>query len=597
MIDVVTKYAEDILAERIVAGEYVQAQCLRHMRDLDRSDIYFDRDAAAEGLQWFPDHLRLGVEAFIPFDWQAFWLGSIHGWKRMDGLRRFRRSYKETGKGSGKTPIAAGLGCQLCFAEGEYRAEGYVVARTMEQALVAYRDAAAFIAESPSLQDPNVRIMGIASPYNLVQADTGSFLKRLAANDQGAGRSGYRPHFALCDEYHEHSSSAMVDMMDAGFKARKQPILIITTNAGAGKGSACGQEHDYAVAVATGEREDDTYLPYVCTLDDGDDLQDEDIWLKTNPSLDPPIDPETGEHYRDSNGKPVLISLPGKDYIHLQLSRSEGLPAKRALVERLLFCKWSDAIDPWVDPSLLDELWIDEEDVDRTGECVGGIDLSSRRDLTAGALVWRQPDGTMDVDVTAWTPADTLPAREVSDAAPYRQWVEQGYMIAVPGAVMDFAYVAQWVNHAYDDAAAGDFAYDPWRIDELIRELERAGVDSTKAGGMFSNPSLIKLHPHPQGFNTNAKTGLGMPVAIDAAERAILTRRIRLVRNPALRSAILGAAVIKDASGNRRFNKTKSTTRIDMLIAMVIAIGLSEVLDGTMTSDPTNFNPLEGIGA
>ena len=35
---------------------------------------------------------------------QSFILGSLFGWKRQDGTRRFRRAYIEQGKGNGKSP-------------------------------------------------------------------------------------------------------------------------------------------------------------------------------------------------------------------------------------------------------------------------------------------------------------------------------------------------------------------------------------------------------------------------------------------------------------------------------------------------------------
>ena len=51
---------------------------------------------------------------------QDFLVGSIFGWIGADGWRRFREAYIETGKGSGKTPLLAGIG--LGGAYGIYAA-------------------------------------------------------------------------------------------------------------------------------------------------------------------------------------------------------------------------------------------------------------------------------------------------------------------------------------------------------------------------------------------------------------------------------------------------------------------------------------------
>ena len=176
------------------------------------------------------------------------------------------------------------------------------------------------------------------------------------------------------------------------------------------------------------------------------------------------------------------------------LQQSKGVPSRRALVERLQFCRWSDAVDPWLDAEVLDDAWT--ESLDCGGEAFAAIDLSSRRDLTAGALVWAMPDGTFEAEVTLWTPEDTLPAREVTDQAPYLKWAEQGYLQTIPGEVMDFEPVAAWLQNAAD-AGLTDAAYDPWRIDELVRELEKIGVLASRYGEIGVG---VTLHPAPTGL-------------------------------------------------------------------------------------------------
>lgn len=47
---------------------------------------------------------------FILLPWQCFVIGSIFGWIIEDGTRRFSMVYVESGKGSGKSPLASGVG-------------------------------------------------------------------------------------------------------------------------------------------------------------------------------------------------------------------------------------------------------------------------------------------------------------------------------------------------------------------------------------------------------------------------------------------------------------------------------------------------------
>src|SRR5690606_4214171 len=114
--DRTSDYARAVIAGDIIAGPHVRNACRRHVDDLKRGDgIRFDIDAAEHAFGFFEEVLRLSEGQFEgePFQLepsQAFIVGSLFGWKRKDGRRRFRRAYVEQGKGNGKSPVAGGLG-------------------------------------------------------------------------------------------------------------------------------------------------------------------------------------------------------------------------------------------------------------------------------------------------------------------------------------------------------------------------------------------------------------------------------------------------------------------------------------------------------
>src|SRR5690606_38215432 len=106
--------------------------------------------------QYFETVLKLNGGQFegLPFRLhpsQAFIVGSLFGWKREDGTRRFRRAYIEQGKGNGKSPLVAGIGLYGATADGEARAEVYAAASKFEQAMVLFKDARAMVQQSPHL--------------------------------------------------------------------------------------------------------------------------------------------------------------------------------------------------------------------------------------------------------------------------------------------------------------------------------------------------------------------------------------------------------------------------------------------------------------
>ena len=123
----VTDYAQKVADGKKVAGPIVKGACERHLRDIETGGergLYFDLEACNRALGFFRDVLKLNGGDFenMPFvllDWQVFIVGSLFGWKTDDGYRRFRVCYVETGKGSGKSPLAAGIGMYGFVADGE----------------------------------------------------------------------------------------------------------------------------------------------------------------------------------------------------------------------------------------------------------------------------------------------------------------------------------------------------------------------------------------------------------------------------------------------------------------------------------------------
>lgn len=152
LIDRATEYAGAVDRGDIAAGPFVRGACRRHLADIERSktdpDYPFEFMVveALEAMRFFEDYLLLNGGqyeglAFILLPWQAFIIGSIYGWKRRsDGFRRFRVAYVETPKGSGKSPLAAGVGLKGLVADREPRAEVYAAAPLAMDTPVPTRD-------------------------------------------------------------------------------------------------------------------------------------------------------------------------------------------------------------------------------------------------------------------------------------------------------------------------------------------------------------------------------------------------------------------------------------------------------------------------
>ncbi|MBL3552701.1 terminase large subunit [Rhodovulum sulfidophilum] len=559
--DPATAYALDVAAGRIVAGPHVRDACRRHLRDLEEGPergLTWDGAAAERFYGFCRDVLRLSEGQFdgTPFELepsQKFICGSLFGWKRPDGFRRFRRAYIEQGKGNGKSPMVGAIGLYGLVADGEAGAQIYAAGATKEQASILFRDAVNMLDKAPRLSARVRRSGGPGREYNLAHLKSGSFFRPVSRETKKTG-SGPRPQFALCDEVHEHPDGGVIEILERGFKFRTQPLLIMITNSGSDRKSICWQERKHAVAVAAGDVEDDTTFSYVCALDEGDDpFTDPDCWIKANPLLGVTITPA---------------------YLALQVKQARDIPAKANGIRRLHFCEWTDAESAWISRAAweaIEDHSLDLEDF--AGQrCCAGLDLSAKADLTAKALIFEDgfaEDGKplFAAFVHGYTPADTLRARAERDGAPYDLWVDAGFLTATPGKKTRLDFVAQ---DLLDDVERFDLdfvAYDAFLIADFEAIIGDMGA-------------TLPMLDHPQGWNKRKRETedgeeitLWMPGSVDELETLILEKRLRVHVNPALRAAVMSATFDRSPADLRRFTKHKATARIDMAVALAMAVG------------------------
>lgn len=544
--DRASQYARDVVDGKIIAGPDIRGACERHIRDLEHGPargLSWDLPAAQRAIGFFEDVLCLNGgkyegKPFVVQPWQAFIIGSLFGWKAADGYRRFRVAYVETAKGSGKSPLAAGVGLYGLTADGEARAEVYAAATKKDQAQILFRDAIAMVDHSPQLSG-RLAISGAkGKEWNLAYHKSDSFFRPISADD---GQSGPRPHMALLDEIHEHKNNNVVEMMRAGTKSREQALIFMITNSGSDKVSMCGEYHDYGSKVCAGLVEDDSFFAFICSLDVTDDpFKDESCWHKVNPSL--------------------AYGIPGLKYLREQVTQARGMPSKEALVRRLNFCQWTGAISPWISADAWfgceDKTTPLEEFYGRGG--TAGLDLSSTQDLTAFVVRLDPSDDDPYIRIIPffWLPGDGLKDKADKDRVPYLKWRDDGHLSALPGRAVNKSAVAAQVTDLCARFDIRQIAFDRWRIEDFKATVEQDG---------HSLPPLVAFG---QGFKE-------MAPAVDEFERLLLNQEIRHNGNPVMTWCAANAVLMTDPAGNRKLSKERATGRIDGMVAAVMAIGTS----------------------
>lgn len=543
MTDYALDYAKAVTSKKIIAGPHVRAACRRHIKDLKEAKkrgYHYDIEKANRVIEFSQEICCLNGGDFegVPFDpllWQKFILCNLFGWVKQDGTRRFRTAFVETSKGSGKSPLAGLIGIYGLVADNEPRAEIYAAASKKDQAMILFRDAVAMRNLSPYLKS-KLKTSGTgANVWNLAYIEKGAFFRPISADD---GQSGPRPHVVLLDEIHEHRNDTVIEMMRAGTKGRRQALIFMITNSGHDKTSVCWNYHEYAIKVASGVLQDDSFFSYVCAMDKDDEpFDDEDCWIKTNPSLG------------------VTIQ---KEYIREQVTAAKGMPSKESVVRRLNFSQWVGASNPWLSQDVWMAAQNNYSEDDLIGrECFAGLDLSSVHDLTAFVLLFppTEKDQHWRILPYFWLPEEGLYQKGQRDGVDYINWVNNGHLLITPGKVIDKSFVCAKIAEISSKFNLLVIGYDRWRIDDLRQVMSAEGIN-------------INLQDFGQGYKD-------MAPAVDEFERLLLSGKMKHNGNPCMTFCAANTVISADPANNRKPAKDKSTGRIDGIVAAVMAIGKS----------------------
>lgn len=347
-------------------------------------------------------------------------------------------------------------------------------------------------------------------------------------------------------------TSPFVEALTSSQGAYENPLLIVISTSAASDADMLSLWIDDALRSG-----DPQIVVHQYMADKECDLLDEAQWEKANPGID---------------------TIRSREDLRKQLTKAKRIPSLENSARNLLLNQrvtllslWL-APTPWKDCSLDPEL---EEFQSGSNPVAMALDLSARLDLTAAVLSVQDDAKRVHIIPFVFTPMVGLKEREERDRVPYSTWVRQGYLVATPGRSVDYGWVAQYLKMRCDELgiAISVLAFDRWRIDQFRKAAEEAG---------FAQEAEWK--EVGQGYKDFSPR-------VTCFENLILAGRIQHGAHPLLNMAAANAIVVKDPAENKKLDKSKSTQRIDPLIAAVMSV--FEVTEG---STVTPFDPKALIG-
>lgn len=388
----------------------------------------------------------LELELFQKARYQA-----VFGLVDDNNLRQYNEVLTIEGRKNGKTTEVAAVELDMLVNDGEGSPQIYNIATMLEQAKLGFNACHKMVRQSPLLsRHIRKRAHDLYFAYNL------GFIKALASNSNSL--DGLDVHCGVIDELAAIKNRDIYDLVKQAMGARLQPLLFCITTNGFIRGGIFDTQYKYAREILEGKEQNKRFLPFIYELDNPEEWDKEECWIKANPGLG---------------------TIKKMDYMRQMVQKAKGDISFKPTV----------MVKDFNIPQTSSTAWLRYEDLNnedkfniRFDYAIGGFDAADTTDLNAAKAICMRPgDDNIYVKQMYWIPQALLDQQNASgdrkerDNVPYSLWVEQGYMRTCPGNKCDKRIFLEWFKELRDeeDLYVLFIGYDPWHIDDtLLREFQ-----------------------------------------------------------------------------------------------------------------------------
>lgn len=481
----------------------------------------------------------LGYQQFFDFDLseeEVFLLALFLCTFREDGLPRWPELLCYVGRGWGKNGFGSFLTfCMASPANGIRYYDVDICATTEEQAKTSFMDLWNI------LEDDSEGFEGVFdwTKVEIRNLETRSRVKYWSGN--AGSKDGMRSGCVFFDEVHAYTDNASMEVFKGGLGKKDAPRTLMLTTDGEVRDGPLDELKARSHEILHEGREDDGLLPFLCHLDDMDEIHDEKMWVKANPRL------------RSST---VLMDTYRRDYrawvdrpqMHPMVpTKRFNMPVGRKDQE---VTSWDNLVAASRDMGELDGL-----------PCVLGIDYAKTTDMVGACLLFHR-DGEWQVVHHAWWCVNSSDAGEVK--APLAEWEDMGLLTQVTDADISPSLVTDWA--AYEAASHGFSiqmaAIDSYRMTLMKEALSDIGLDPSLKG---RDQQVYLVRPSDE---------MRVQPIIDSA---FANKRIAWGDSPLMRWCANNAKLVPAPNENWKFGKIAPHQRkTDVFMAMVAAFAVCD---------------------
>ncbi len=521
------KYAEAIKSGEIPACERLKQAVNRYFSDLSNPLYVFDT-ATVERFVAFSrlcPHVK-GPLRGQPIElepWQQFAFANLMGFKAVaTGRRKYKSAYVQVPRKNSKSTMAAIL-CNWFVLMEKGQHDVFTAAVSQDQAREVFDAARQMCLISKPLKK-RLKIQ----QHKIIYPKSNNLMRPLASKANTI--EGKNPSLAVVDEYHLHPDNSVYSSLKLGTGARPEPILFAITTAGSNTVSACKQHYDYCCEILTGQENDESLFVLIYELDDENEVDEPEKWIKANPNLE------------------VSLYIEG---LEGDIQQARGIPSQWVEMLTKRFNIWCQGETPWMGEGAWKACAAEYTEADLEGlQCYAGLDLSSTSDITSVCYTFPL-ERSVRLLTRHYIPDAQLQNPANKNRTLYRQWVKQGWLRTTPGDCIDYDRIRDDVLADAERFSIELVGFDTWNATQIRTQLQGAGLD---------------VEPFPQTYMKFS------PVA-KSAEVFVNRKVIEHNGDPVLAWAMANVVMETDANANIKPNKKKAANKIDPAIAFLMSFG------------------------
>lgn len=532
MNNYILEYYQAIRDGAEVVGKWIRLLYEKIVGGIDEGTYIFDQKKANKAIRFIETFVRHNKGPLAPgllklALWQKAFISILYGIVDADGLRVFREVVLVVGRKCGKTLLAAAIMAYEAYLDGEFGSEIYCVAPKLDQSDLVYS-----AWEFTKDMNPEFKKRTRKRKSDYFIQETNTTIKKIAFNEKKA--DGYNPMLTVADEMASWPAARglkQYEVMVSGTGARDEPITLSISSSGYVDDGPYDELIKRGTRFLKGGSREKHLLPVFYMIDDVSKWDDINELRKSLPGLGISVK--------------VQFILDQIDIAHESLSKKAEFLTKFCNIKQNSSQAWLPA--HVVEKTTGNPLKLEDF---RGSYCVGGIDLSKTRDLTACTAVIERA-GKLYVFAKFFLPKEKLDEAIQRDGIPYDIYVERGLLTLSGENMVDYRDCFNWFVELVEkyEIYPLKVGYDRYCASYLVQDMKNYGFHMDD---VYQGDNLWPVIEETRGTLENSDVDIGdndllkIHLLNSAVQMNIQRGRGRLVKLSA-KDHIDGAAALLDA--------------------------------------------------